>query len=1417
MTEMHETPRLRDRGAKKDRDRDRDRFSRSKRRRIFHGDDADESSEESLDDEVDDDEAAVRHPSVNHPPVNHSAAAAQNHQHHSDRKGLVSRMPPWDEINLLVPRKARSKGATAKRIHEPWVSAGGCSGGGGGEQNQLQFSTSPSRLSPSASQISSNSNKMKSLGGTKKKKQQASSTAEELEVAELLTVLRTKEECSIRIDKIDDNDVKSSIRSPSSISQPAVQPQPANLGSNPLTAVAPKRKRPRQVSTVLGQPSTLASSSDKLVEDQPAQHEVCLPKFDMLAQPAQHEACLPKFDMLAPSPAIENGGTSHGFSSPQPISTPMVKQENEILARAEVKEEVSFPEKEMPPANVDKTMTEKISPVAKNLRKEKFTIDLMAPPEKMSPERDGLCDFSSEEIPVVQEFKPVSEYIDEANGVIRKFVKNGAEGLMNGGKAEKSEDFESKKQSKGKAIDLPIDLENADNMDIIKHEMPKQQSTSSRVDTQSDKTVPTSLSIPTTMAGWPGSFPQFGYMAQVPSLPSVMPSMDAATGSSSIRQAQPNIPPPPVKRNRCSKHFYIAQSIQYNQKIMQTNALWHASAGAAQLFVPKPPANVMPPLDPILGNPLQGGVSGRSLGSLQDTKVAPYFAAFTGQPSNASISNVNIAEAAHRTQLGLSQMPPQLPGLPNNMIPSPALFYPINQHQAMAAAAAAVRSGAAKSSTGVGAVAPSSGVSTSAVASSGGGGVAVAMNLGYSTEQYLAILQNSGYPIPLPAHLGGPPAYRGGMNPSLAMPPFSGPFYQSQMLHHSQLQPTSESTPQKPPHTQPGHPNTNTSTSTGSSSSQKQQQLQRGAGGGSNDAGTSSHGLPSQKQHHSRPIENEAGGEDGPASADSRVLQAQKSLYAHNMAMSIQSQNAAMLSTAAAASVLKHTQQQQSAMKGDLTPSQAFAMSYASNNGGASLSGMNYSTMAQGHALFQNLPDITRQGYQMNMAVAAAAAEAPMSAQQKKAHSQAIENGKSAESVLKSSGISGSQHLPSYAKPDNERPTSTSHGNSVVVESSSGAANSTVRTSNRSTNAAIGPTNTPLSTPNFQQFQLHRAQELQMQRLASAARAKSTSSNNAGVYSGATTAKFPQTVSGFSHGPTQSGSPTQPQWKTSGRASTPTPTATADQFTSRNQQLRSGLTSSHQANISFGANSMKSSLAGAHAGSGTANVYASSTAGVPAAPSHGSPSNSFSKSNGGSPRASASENQTTTASAAALPPQSYTKSSTSSSSRKSPPTENIPPNPSHTQQKQLQQMQPQYRMQSQQPTQKQTQFFFNGPGAYMQAQAPQSSSAAASIFYRQQLEQQQSSHQQQHQKQSSNPASAGLTLTSSSGASDPSKAGGAAATSNSMKGGMPPPGLLHAAHMAAASSGTAHPLMSAMFPYMSMPSAKPGDQKPATA
>lgn len=761
---------------------------------------------------------------------------------------------------------------------------------------------------------------------------------------------------------------------------------------------------------------------------------------------------------------------------------------------------------------------------------------------------------------------------------------------------------------------------------------------------------------------------------------------------------------------------------------------------------------------------------------------------------------------------------------------------------------AAARPSAAKS--------PTTGAPANTSASAGTGApsaaaAAAAMSFNYpnmaapNETQYLAILQNNGYPFPIPtANYRGPPGQ--------AMPLFNGSFYSPQMIHPSQLQHHSQ--------LQAAAAQQNASASSGSSSQKHVHSQQQRSHSSAVNSGSGSTSLQNQKTqpshqqlqqshnqqyvHPSRPrhFEGEPGGEDSPSTTDNRGARASMTIYGQNFAMPIHPQNfalmtapAALASAAAAASANNNNNNnnntsagtgsnqidkkahqphhQQGSKNGvDSLPSHGFAMSFGPMSGTGQ--GIDMASMAQNHqAMFQGSQEATRQNIQM-MAAAAVATQVA----HKKSFRISDDGGKSGGSDSpnrddeRKVGLAGKAQSIAFTRSD--------VGDSTVI-SSIQANNSVTENSARSLNVASGSAHSsrPMVTTtnvmagmnvqnsHFQQQMLQhqlKQQQQQQQQLQMAANAVNRSkvpvTSNGSMYpdqlnsSSTTAAKFPNALSGFQQNHVQgnsSSSPSQsPQWKSSTRApssSLAPPVAT----TLKNLPQQHSRTTQPQMHtqISFGGNQKPS-------GNSQGQAPPNSNQAAPSSPMMvGSPTtSSMSKGANGSPRtASSASTNNKMGQGSSLSAQVPKNSTSVIPSQKSP---SILGNPHHISssgvgaKNQMQQQQQQKNMQ-------QAQLFFSGP--YAQSQSPHSNSNSSTTSGPGPYYTQQRRRQDQHQQAPGAPQ-----VTSST--NDPAMAI-AAATSNVKGGVLPSQGMIHA--LLPAGFTYVHPVPAAAV------QAKPAEQKQA--
>ncbi|KAJ0052265.1 hypothetical protein Pint_03321 [Pistacia integerrima] len=656
-------------------------------------------------------------------------------------------------------------------------------------------------------------------------------------------------------------------------------------------------------------------------------------------------------------------------------------------------------------------------------------------------------------------------------------------------------------------------------------------------------------------------------------------SMDGSARSAPTQQP-PQFMLSQPRPKRCATHHYIARNIYLNQQFAKMNHLWPAGASSTSLIGAKSNSlNVIPSTENLIhGNQLQGSFPVVNLNSVQDKgQGTTNFPGLTQK--DKSSENASLMDPAQRKQLVLQQAPHPAPA--GNFLHAPAFIFPVSQQQA-----AANQSGPSKSAA-LAKSASFSGNSTAAIPVSSTALPAVAAAVSYNYPNmaangtpYLTIVQNEGFPFPVPTPIGTPPAVRGHAQP---LPYFNGSFYSSQIFHPSQIQ--QQQQPPSQPLIQAAYQNTTTSSASSSSHKQTQSQQPRG-GPVSGNLLSSTSMLPhqQQKQHvppsnQNRKLEPEMSGENAPSLADSRASHNQTSVYGQNFTMPLQPLNFALMPSQIVGGAgpgnhgEKQQQSQQKSLKGgvELIPPQAFAMSFASFGGNNSASNLNFSSMGQNPAIFQSLPDMARQGYQVSPAAQAV--------QQKNHHISEVKSGGGS-----SNNDDGKK--ASFGK------SPASNGQTLVFDQSPRTLNFvsspvTGNWSSRPITATTITTNASVAanSQNFQQqqlLQLHKQQMLQhQQQSAAAARSKAPSTNlsssSIGTKLSNSAPMFPQTV-------VQSNSSGQsPQWKNSTRTQTsqvpPTSLGSSNSPTLKNvsqqQQVRSP---QGRTQISFERNS-KSGLA----------------------------------------------------------------------------------------------------------------------------------------------------------------------------------------------------------------------------------------------
>ncbi|KAF0905931.1 hypothetical protein E2562_008955 [Oryza meyeriana var. granulata] len=739
-----------------------------------------------------------------------------------------------------------------------------------------------------------------------------------------------------------------------------------------------------------------------------------------------------------------------------------------------------------------------------------------------------------------------------------------------------------------------------------------------------------------------------------------------------------------------------------------------ASRSAAPFFGPRPfNMGVVPPAEAasLLVNPMQGSYPVRAHAPLQDAK-APSMATspFQGSLSKekATMNNAAVAESSQRKQPPAHEAQQSSP-VPN-MLQGPAFIFPFNQQQAAAATVAAAnavnRVGDTKPSGGSNAMPPSAAAHTTA-ANPG----APAMNLSFANlapaeAQILAILQNGGYQFQVAAHAGGPPGYRGMASPGPAVPFFNGPVYPSHMLHPSQQQGASPQNLQKAP------------MSNMSTSSQKHQpQQSQGLLGYAPNANTATAASNSQSYAsvNQRPVllsglahrqDSEKTLQDGP-SGDDKSSHPQKGGYDHNYAVPVHLPNFALMPPTSAAGGSQsdkklsdhHPQQLPPASRGqgvriDLASSQPFVMPFGSVGApGSAPGGLDFSSLAQNQALFQSHQEAGRHVYpQLNFATA----QSVQSGQHKPQHQvtgeaksvagdssshNTVDSDRKKSAAAKYPGDS-QQHSLSFSRQDNKSYVppflsgNTNESSSRTLSLTGSEPSNAFSLGGKSANAsapsatsAAAPS--PSSIPQQQQQptfpQLNKQQQQLIQHHHMNSRPRSAAPSNIGGYSDRLSMASFQGMM-YPSSAAQGGVPSQsPQLKPSSARAMGAPAGVASpgappsnlivmKNSGLHQQAKAPLqslsTTSHQPQSSLNMSSSKIGPSVTNISTGGGDLSRSSNAPV----ASGSPSNSVSKSTGGSPPASGSAKGVPPTVQLPSPQQQSAKNPASTSGAKPTPT-----------------------------------------------------------------------------------------------------------------------------------------------------------------
>ncbi|KAF7818326.1 protein TIME FOR COFFEE-like isoform X1 [Senna tora] len=923
QVELPETVRLRAVVSKRDRNQDRDSSNKTKRRRGFPREEADQSTEESVGNEQDYElqDVGVSHI---HSPTTASALSDQNHP-----RGFPSARPsspPWKitdgVMGVTVPRKARS--ASTKRSHDSWLSTSG-----GEDQNFRHHSNSSGRhsvevASPSTSNVSLKK-KMKANGPKTrlpKTTKSSSSTQEdiEFEIAEVLYGLMTSkdQESSQKLEPNGGQADKKKVGDYNS----------STLGSTNSTS--------KLVKTESSQPANVETFSHELAKISGINDDNSTGCETKSSEASKEEI---KKDKLVSSArcGVTYGSDSFRGESPSPSKLD-VDQEGSAATKVVVA----------------------VPPDANSQREEKFKIDLMAPPPMvLSPEMDDLSkgNFTSELRDLVLEVELKTENNIKTEDKV---------GLNKNAPEEIRETWVDTYKEKQDILKIDLEMPNKD-IDCLTRdkleEMDKNQGlphklTDPKVE-KIDKSIPVSLL--TTVPAWSSILsPSLGYVP-----PPQTVKIDKTTGLSLTPQ-QANFALSPPQSKRCATHHYIARNIFLHQQFMRMNHIRPAAIGSDSLCGANPNnINSVPTSETMVdGHQSQKKFPSVNLNASQAKKELTALG-IPGLHPNKSPDATNSLDSTQKKQQG------PYPASTCNVMNGSAFLCSLGQHQTTSITGKTSQAKGLNSTSS----APSSNKSNSSSTGSQGTSsalpaVAATMSFSYpnlaaNDAPYVTIVQNNGYSFPFSTPQGATASMRGA-SPAPAAHVLNGPFYSSQIYHPFQH-------PQPHPHSQafvqPSF--LNTSTSISSSLSHKQP---RGAqvNGSSILSSTTKQLQQSQKQSTSqsnpRKLETKTSGENA-TSVASQTSYSQKNVHGQNFTIPVQPVNLSFRPSTTSDSVGGNHgnfgDKKQQASKGgvDLVPSQAFGISFAAFNGTGVPSNLSFSSMTQSPVIFHSLPNVAWQGY----------------------------------------------------------------------------------------------------------------------------------------------------------------------------------------------------------------------------------------------------------------------------------------------------------------------------------------------------------------------------------------------------------------------------------------------------------------------
>ncbi|KAL8548310.1 hypothetical protein ACS0TY_007583 [Phlomoides rotata] len=397
--------------------------------------------------------------------------------------------------------------------------------------------------------------------------------------------------------------------------------------------------------------------------------------------------------------------------------------------------------------------------IAEVKRKSKLEIDLMAlPPLPQSRERDASVELGTDTEMMTQ--------------VQKKSESISKDGRLIGMQEEKIEAIDSSQ----------LQMEKDSHSNILNV---SSNATQGRKE-QKNQSPTSLLPFPIGMSSWPGVLPHPGYM---PPLQAIL-QLNGSSKSSMILQ-HPKFKFSQRRAKRCTTHHFLAHNINNHQELVKnclssgSTAFYGAKSANTKYMLPSAQSF-------IAGHPLHGDFQG-----------GQNLATVSAESVKDKLSDAAVAFDANATTKGksvLQQAPHQAAA--SSFMRGSGFIFPFGPHQTtmMAPANSSGPPQSCASSVGISSL-PSNPAGRQSALPNASAAMSLNHPLFPSSEAYMAMLQNSGCPIPLPSFKGGTPS----------LPYFSPSLYHSPMFNVTQNQQhlaiphapqTTNSSSHKQPHSQ---------------------------------------------------------------------------------------------------------------------------------------------------------------------------------------------------------------------------------------------------------------------------------------------------------------------------------------------------------------------------------------------------------------------------------------------------------------------------------------------------------------------------------------------------------------------------------------------------------------------------------------